>query len=612
MPTPLFKTLEDFIKKLPVNMTIISIKYSYSTSFKEIKLCENPPRARDKIMFICPGCKFQSIGAVNEVLKNGICKKCLGSKIGPKNTITYEMFCDLLEQKNWKMISKKNEFVPDKTKKNQRPSKFLMKVLCSKGHPGKTSYNRFKENHGCNTCADNACKASWNKILNCFENANCKILIQKDEYVNNLTPIPFICSCGNKDNICWLIFARTPCCSKCHLDKVNKYYLENFGDENTYNQKDIISYNDVKRRKNHRYTFPNGKQIRVAGYEKYALNDLVKLYDKHTDDMKIIIKDYDISKDIIVNETKIPVFHLQYLGSHKYTPDFFIKSATRVVEVKCLFTYLVGKYLNKAKYNAVLNQGYNFTLLIYNKDKKLKEKSYTYNEYTGMMHVYIEKFYKGEIKIKRKEYKFDLKSNFSKNPEIKIKNNKIEKNEIEKNEIEENEIEENEIEENEIEENEIEENEINENEVENNEIEENEDDFKNSSKFKFFSRNCDKLRSVTAKEKTFMAKTNCLMRMLDFLLTNEGFDYYDYGLKFDDMIDDPTDEQETEYLKAFGFFIKGMLPPYSIIRCKCGKKTNCYDNDWCFFHCPKCNCKINNDSHKHEKDDCYYKGDLHY
>ena len=60
-------------------------------------------------------------------------------------------------------------------------------------------------------------KLSQDFIENHFSEAGCKLL---DVYVNNFTPMKYICSCGKESTICWISFRKGSRCVDCKGNKI--------------------------------------------------------------------------------------------------------------------------------------------------------------------------------------------------------------------------------------------------------------------------------------------------------------------------------------------------------------------------------------------------------
>jgi len=104
------------------------------------------------------------------------------------------------------------------------------------------------------------------------------------------------------------------------------------------------------------YTLPSGTITQVQGYEPIALDELFMNNYKEDD---IIIQYQGIDYEF---EDKI----------HKYFPDIYIKSENKIIEVKSTWTMEKEYDKNMAKWEACVEQGYEFEFWIYD-NKKNKE-----------------------------------------------------------------------------------------------------------------------------------------------------------------------------------------------------------------------------------------------
>jgi len=118
-------------------------------------------------------------------------------------------------------------------------------------------------------------------------------------------------------------------------------------------QNDAI-YEKTNRYRWKNYTMPSGNVVKVQGYENFALDLLLKIYNES----ELVIKRCDIPKVWYKkpNSNKL----------HQYTTDIFIPSENTFIEVKSQYTY--DKYLeiNLLKEAASKRDGYSFEFMILN------------------------------------------------------------------------------------------------------------------------------------------------------------------------------------------------------------------------------------------------------
>ena len=109
--------------------------------------------------------------------------------------------------------------------------------------------------------------------------------------------------------------------------------------------------------KKKQYTFKNGVNIRVQGYEPFALK-LLENNGYNYDDL-----DFNFS------------IKYNYNNKHKiYFPDIYIPKENRIIEVKSKYTYEKMKKLNLAKCESCIKKGFNFEFWIFNKKGELIKK----------------------------------------------------------------------------------------------------------------------------------------------------------------------------------------------------------------------------------------------
>jgi hypothetical protein len=106
------------------------------------------------------------------------------------------------------------------------------------------------------------------------------------------------------------------------------------------------------------YILPSGNLIKIQGYEKFALDEL-------------IINDKFHESDIITGIKNVP--EIWYIGEdnekHRHYVDIFIPSQNKCIEVKSTWTFKKPNVLNKQ--TAAKELGYNYEIWVYdNKGNK--------------------------------------------------------------------------------------------------------------------------------------------------------------------------------------------------------------------------------------------------
>lgn len=106
------------------------------------------------------------------------------------------------------------------------------------------------------------------------------------------------------------------------------------------------------------FTFPSGNQVKLQGYEKYALRDL--------------INDGYKEEDILVSKKEVPRIQYNYEGEIRYHfPDFFIPKENKLLEVKSTWTLDIQYDKVMAKMKSALSQGFKYEIWVYEKRGQL-------------------------------------------------------------------------------------------------------------------------------------------------------------------------------------------------------------------------------------------------
>lgn len=251
-----------------------------------------PPTTKQKVKWVCGTCDREQVSCLASIvdIKKEVveCKSCATKRGRAKsedaatNYITYDTFCDVLEERGWKMMSEKSEY---------KNTKSVMKVVCSEGHPGATSYNRFmsgcdcmkcdhqsrrgknindirqeftdkgfklleqiyinydtpmkyrckcgtestmsysnfkKVIHGCRECVALSQRKDWDEIVKLFSESGCKILSKESDYKDRNQPLKYKCSCGGVGQTPLKFFQRGNRCENCKDDRRRKTNMKKY------------------------------------------------------------------------------------------------------------------------------------------------------------------------------------------------------------------------------------------------------------------------------------------------------------------------------------------------------------------------------------------------
>lgn len=138
-------------------------------------------------------------------------------------------------------------------------------------------------------------------------------------------------------------------------EKIRQTCLERYGVEYPSQNKEIQERTQKNAKKYKEYTMPSGKIIKVQGYEPFALDELVKMYEE---------------SDIITDRKDIPRITYTIEDKQKYYfPDIYIKSLNKIIEVKSTWTYKSKLGNIKEKQAATKLEGYDYEIWVYDKKR---------------------------------------------------------------------------------------------------------------------------------------------------------------------------------------------------------------------------------------------------
>ena len=136
-------------------------------------------------------------------------------------------------------------------------------------------------------------------------------------------------------------------------DKIKETCLEKYGVENPSQNPEVAERTSKASYSRKDYTLPSGKIIQVQGYEPYALDELVKIFNED---------------EIITGSGSVPeIWYDDDEGlNHRHFVDIFIPSQNKCIEVKSTWTAEKKKDNIFKKQQAGKHLGYNYEIWIYN------------------------------------------------------------------------------------------------------------------------------------------------------------------------------------------------------------------------------------------------------
>lgn len=169
--------------------TLISKKYNNS---------------KEKLEFICK-CSNKDKKSFKEFKKYPFCSKCSSNR-----KLTYEEVSDYFSNNNCILLS--DNYINNRQK---------LRYICSCGNESIITYDHFSQGHRCKKCGYKKCgdkqRYKYDEVFTYFKDNNCILL--STEYMNNRTPLDFICECGNESTTTFDSFKRGCRCKTCGIKK---------------------------------------------------------------------------------------------------------------------------------------------------------------------------------------------------------------------------------------------------------------------------------------------------------------------------------------------------------------------------------------------------------
>jgi len=242
------------------------------------------------------------------------CQKCWYAGLGARLRLEYEDVKDYVESRGYELLS--TEYVRSEDK---------IQLKCSSGHVFYATFDNFKYNEsGCSECSG---KYTYSyKFVKDFVERIDGYKLLSNTYIKNSVKIKIQCP-------------------RNHVYETKFGGFKNCG-YRCQDCKNIDVFKSTSKRQN--YTLPSGKIVEYQGYEHFALDMLLQIYEEN---------EVEIHPNLII-------YYTQGEKSRKHFPDFFIPSENLVIEVKSTWTYSSMETINKLKKEAAINSGYNYEFWI--------------------------------------------------------------------------------------------------------------------------------------------------------------------------------------------------------------------------------------------------------
>lgn len=201
--------------------------YEYVYNFFKDQGCELLSKKytgnRQLLDFIC-SCGNKSQIKFHEFRIGQRCNKCKIKRIAEKQKLSYKEIYDYFKSQGCELLSE--EYINAKIK---------MKYKCNCGNISEISYDNFKQGRRCEKCrykrmAKNRKKYTYKFVKNIFDQNNCILLTNKNEYDNGVKKLDYICVCGNNSKITFYDYyiKNHRCRNCCGTERHSYKYVYNY------------------------------------------------------------------------------------------------------------------------------------------------------------------------------------------------------------------------------------------------------------------------------------------------------------------------------------------------------------------------------------------------
>ena len=268
-----------------------------------------------------------------------------------------------------------------------------VKVTCPCGKLTTLSYsNLVKGTKGCKCCGSRSRRTPWEIIVDAFEEEGNVLKTVETDYDNEETALKFACPRGHNAITTWKLYQGGRRCRECAPELRKETCREVYGVDNPFQSEEIkkkIVKTHMERRgvphhmkdpkviadrvKNRPtaiwYTFPSGREVACEGYEVWGLDWCLQYFAE--DEIRVSSEVIDPIEYFFPNEKGKMV-------SHHYHCDIMSPKHDLYIEIKSREGAENPKEIerNNAKYQAVVEAGFDILVLTFNYRGKLVEEVY--------------------------------------------------------------------------------------------------------------------------------------------------------------------------------------------------------------------------------------------
>lgn len=249
-----------------------------------------------------------------------------------------------------------------------RSTRNCVYVCCNCGSNNNSHISNLQKNKGnCPNCQNEQFRISYDKLKQDVESHGFQLLTKPEDYKSNKQKLDVICKCGEKYETYLVSIRQDKHCKNCKTEKSEQTCLEKYNERNVMHVDSIFYKVQTTNPTNKEYVFPkSGRKVVVQGCENFAIEFLLNNINK--------VLNRQIQEDEIeVGNENIPTFKYMIEDiEHKYYPDIFIKNTNFVIESKMVEIFnRQGPEKNYKKFEAVVANGYNLMVIIFNNRNEL-------------------------------------------------------------------------------------------------------------------------------------------------------------------------------------------------------------------------------------------------
>jgi hypothetical protein len=217
----------------------------------------------------------------------------------------------------------------------------------------------------CHHCQNVQFRVSHEEVKRRVEEKGFELKMEDGEYETN-KKVMVECPCGKVHPMQLSDIKKGKRCPDCRIQRMKQTCMERYGEDNPSKVPEIYERIVERLFSRKKFVFPSGREVTVMGYEPQAIERLLA-------QERDLVLDRKIEEDEIRVGREVPRFRYRMDGDHVYFPDMWIRDTKVIIEVKSDYTFSFHPMLNYEKGKAVVEAGYVFRLMIFDRQMALRE-----------------------------------------------------------------------------------------------------------------------------------------------------------------------------------------------------------------------------------------------